>query len=167
MSTVGGAAGSALDILAKIVSDPDLYEKRLTELKEIQDAIGKASKTFADTQNKIEADKAALKKEQAQFRKTLNDFADKQDEVNGKASVFDVREAAVGKRESDVAAKEADLKTRSTAQEKWNADKLDELTKREAAVAKRESEAETAFAETTATQRVVNDKLRKLRELVQ
>ena len=151
MSTMGGGAVGSLDILAKIISDPDLYEKRLTELKEMQDAIVLAGTNVAKAQAALDANKAALKKAQAKFSKETGDFLDEKTDVQRKAEAFDAREAAVSAREAMVKTNEATLKTNSTAQEKWIADKLDELNKREAAVAKREAEVEALQSEPTET----------------
>ena len=166
MSGIGGSTGdSALTSLLNLIGNPTEYQAKLAELKATQEAADQATKGLATASAQIEKDKALIAEQKAVISKNVQDFDATQTAVLEKEKGFADRETAVSARETAVAKAEQELEEAKKAFEAITAASSADLTARETAVVGQEQGLAARQNDLLSREKLVADKLAKLKEL--
>jgi hypothetical protein len=165
MSGMTGSMDSLLSLL-DVIKDPDTHKKRVLEFQAREKAALDAEAKLAASKSNIATDRAQLKEDQAAHDGVVAAFLPEKKRILDKATAFDEMQRKLDAREAVVAEREAVLKTESAGRASEWASGTALASKRQAELDAREARCLSRETDLAAKEKLVADKLSKLRQAV-
>ena len=165
MSGMTGSMDSLLSLL-DVIKDPDTHRKRVLEFQAREKAALEAEARLAASKSNIATDRAQLKEDQAAHEGVVAAFLPEKKRILDKATAFDEMQRRLDAREAAVAEKEASLKRELDMRATQWASGAALMTKKQAEMDAREASCLRRETDLAAKEKLVADKLSKLRQAV-
>ena len=165
MSGMTGSMDSLLSLL-DVIKDPDTHKKRVLEFQAREKAALEAEAKLAASKGNIATDRAQLKEDQAAHEGVVAAFLPEKKRILDKATAFDEWQGKLDAREAIVAEGEAALKAQTAQRTSEWASGVALMTKRQAEMDAREAQCLRRETDLAAKEKLVTDKLSKLRQAV-
>lgn len=162
---MGGSAGDQLLDLIALIKDPAAHEKRIKEFRDREKAASEADAKLSASKSNIATDRATLKEDQEAHEKAVADFAAEKARVLATAKGFADKTDSLAAREHSVKEQEGLLETAKKQHAMEATHKEADLAARENEVAAQEKRLASWGIDLAAKEKLIADKLAKLREI--